>query len=163
MKACRESNPDLIPEWDVIEDANRCNRAILSKGKKRSRSLIPDQLGQTVTKAENLTTTETENRRLSRLPKAPAAKRAERAAGKMPDTWKRAQSPNPNTQLDRSFITLSPQLVFLQMLAGMRKEMANRYQDHLTKDNTELFHELRQYFTPKAWNVFESLDYSREK
>ena len=41
--------------------------------------------------------------------------------------------------------------------------MANRYQDHLTKDNPELFHELRQYFTLKAWNVFESLDYSREK
>ncbi len=168
------SNPDLIPDWDVIEDANRCNRAILSKGKKRSPSLTPNQLGQTVTKEENITTTETENRtatkaenrRPSRLPKAPAAKRAKRAkraAGKVPDTWKWAQIPNPNTQLDKSFITLSPQLVFLQMLARMRKEMANRYQDHLTKDKTELFHELRQYFTLKVWNVFESLDYSREK
>ena len=49
------------------------------------------------------------------------------------------------------------------MLPRIRKEMANRYQDHLTKDNPELFHELRQYFTLKAWNVFESLDYSREK
>ena len=171
LKACRVSNPDLIPDWDVIEDANRCNRAILSKGKKRSPSLTPNQLGQTVTKAENIITTETENRtatkaenrRPSRLPKAPAAKRVKRVAGKVPDTWKWAQISNPNTQLDESFITLSPQLVFLQMLARMRKEMANRYQDHLTKDKTELFHELRQYFTLKAWNVFESLDYSREK
>ena len=157
-----------MPDWDVIEDANQCNRATLSKGKKGSPSLTPNQLCQTVTKPENITTSETENhtatkaenRRPSRLPKFPAAKRAAR---KVPDTWKWAQVPNPNTQFDKSFITLSPQLVFLQMLGRMRKEIANRYQDHLSKDNTELFQGLRQYLTPKAWNVFESLDYSQEK
>ena len=166
--ACRVSDPDLIPDWDVIEDANRCNRAVLSKGKKGSTSLAPNHFGQTMTKPEDITTTETEkctatkaeNRRPLRLPKAPAAKRAAR---KVPDTWKRAETPNPNTQLDKTFITLSPQLVFLQMLAKMREEMTNRYQYHLTKDTTEIFHELRQYFTFKAWNVFESLNYSREK
>ena len=56
------SNPDLIPDWDVIEDPNRCNQATLSKGKKGSPSLTPNQLGQTMTKAENITTTKTENR-----------------------------------------------------------------------------------------------------
>lgn len=161
MKACRESNPDHIPDWDDIEDANRRNRAIPSKGNKES----PDHLDQTMTKPENIATTETENhtateaenRRPSRLPNAP------RAAREVPDTWNPAQISNPNTQPDESFIALSPKLVFKQMLAGTRKEVAKRYQDHIFKDETELFDRLCQYFTPKTWEVFESLDYSREK
>ena len=162
------SNPDLIPDWDVIKDAERRNRANLSKGKNPSPSLTPNLLGQTVTEAENITITETENCTAtgaenhppSRLPKAPAAKRA---AGKVPDPWKRAQIPNSNTQLEKYSTTLSPQDVFLQMLARMRRELANRYQCHLAKDETELFRELRRCFPLKAWNVFESLDYRREK
>ena len=81
----------------------------------------------------------------------------------MPDTWKSVETQDSNRHLDESLITLSPYDVLGKMLDKMGKNMADRYQDYLTKDKALLFDELRQYVTPKAWNVFESLDYSREK